>query len=222
MPTLADFLQQLFAGMSVNEAAGQTGIDPSVMSRLLRGRGKPSVENMLRIAFATGTHPSRLFEISGQPQLAFLCRAITWRDEGRELSEKDLYPARQARLHRRLQRMLELGFSRQAEAALRQLETVWEMLRPAFEAFAEESGAKAAVLTADSPQRQGDVLFTWNCSEPTAVELASVGNREGWHSYRHLSGPLTLTVFLKGPQASAKQADMVLAMWAVQLRKLYD
>lgn len=222
MPTLAEFLQQLFAGLSVNEAAEQTGIDPSVMSRLLRGRGKPSVENMLRIAFATGTHPALLFEISGRSQLAFLCRGIEWQEGKRTLREADLYSARQARIHRRLQRMLELGFSRQAEAALVQLEAAWEMLRPAFEAFAEESGATAAVLTADSPARQGDVLFTWNCSEPSALELAEKGDLAGWRSYRHLSGPLTLTLFLKGPQTSSKQTEMVLALWAVQLRKLYE
>ncbi|MEE8583779.1 MAG: helix-turn-helix domain-containing protein, partial [Acidobacteriota bacterium] len=169
----------------MNEAAQKTGIDPSVMSRLLRGRTIPSVENMLRIAFATSTHPARLFELAGQTQLAFLCRGIDWDEEKRPRRETDLYPAPDAHLHRRLQRLLELGFVQKIEAALRQLETAWEMLRPAFEAFAEETSAKAALLIADTPLGQKDVLFALRCPEPDAQEIAERGERKGWHSYRH-------------------------------------
>ena len=94
MPQLSDFLRELFSGMSVNEAAEKTGIDPSVMSRLLRGKSSPSTENMLRIAFATGTDPSALFELAGHKSLAFLCREMKWEGSDRALSERDLYGAR--------------------------------------------------------------------------------------------------------------------------------
>ena len=223
MPKIGDFLGQLFRGLSVNEAAEKTGIDPAVLSRLLRSKSSPSPENVLRIAFATGTHPARIFEAAGHKSLAHLCRQINWELEDRDLSERDLYTPRAASVHSRVQRLIDHGFLRQIEAAIEPLEAAWEVLRPALETVARDTGAKAAALIADSPARSGDVLFTWNCPEPLALELVQKRKVEDWQSYQHKAAELTLTLFLKAPRpgaATRKHAQMAVAMLAVSLSKI--
>lgn len=222
MPQLPDLLQHLFSGLSVNQAADRTGIDPSFMSKLFRGKATPSVENILRIAFATGTHPASLFDVAGQPELATLARSVRWEDS--TVSERDVYQAGDAELHSRVQRLIERGYRREIEAALTQLESGWESLRSAFEGFAQSTGSAAAVLSADSATRPADILFRWKCTQPQALELvAGVEKRAEWQAFAYTSQRLTLRLFLKTPASREvrKQAQLAVQLWAAQLVKTY-
>lgn len=219
MSVLSDYLQELFAGLSVAEVAQRTGIDPSFMSKILRGKAPPSFENVMRISFATGSDPIKLCELAGQNEMATLLRGVNWPSHQGNITERDLYPSEASELHRRLQRLIELGFIDQARAALSTLEAAWEVQRPVFETFARGAGAKAAALIAVMPARAVDVLFTWNCPDPKARELSCEGEAKGWSSFAYDAGDAgRLVLFLREPSdPHVKEVQAVLGVWAASL-----
>lgn len=222
MTSLSRYLQEnLFSGLSVAEAAQKAGIDPSLMSKILRGKTVPSVESVLRIAYVTGSDPARIFEAAGQGEMALLCRGIHWPVHQGDLQEQDLYSTRDADLHRRVQRLVELGFYEQVDAALKPMEAAWELLRPAFALFAKDTGAKAAALIAETPHRSADVLFRWNCPDSKAQQLVELKGLTGWKSYSYDSGQAKLTLYLNEPRNSVrKKAETMLSLWAASLLRL--
>ena len=139
------------------------------------------------------------------------------------MSERDLYGAREQEFHLRLERLLQLGFASQVDWALRPLEQAWELLRPAFQSVVKDVGAKGAALIADSPKRAGDILFTWNCPEPQALELVEKGQLEGWQVFSQRSESVTIRLFLKAAKTvNRKQVKIVLDLWSATLSRLYS
>lgn len=189
------------------------------MSRLLRGKSVPGTTNTLRIAWATKIPPDKLFQLAGNSELAGLCREITW--TSKQVSARNLYSVRDAGIHERVQRLLDLGFAPQVKGALSTLEQGFETLRPSFESFAKSVEAKAAVLIADSPRRKGDILFTWNVSAPRAEKLRR-GALEGWKVFDHEEEDLSLSLCLLQPgRTTRRRADIALGLWAASLMQLY-
>lgn len=220
MNRLPAYLQESFSGMPLKEAADRTGIQDSTLGRIKSGQVRPSPENLLRIARCLKVHPAHLYELQGDAEIAFLYRSVfpeTVKDA--KPTESDLYPPHSVGYHERLQRLLEMGFTRQVETALSQIESAWALLEPVFEQIVEGVGAKAAVLMVDFPERKGEILFRRSCREPTARTLADQRAMNGWQPFVQNAHPVTATLFLKGVGHLKKAADVTtpLRAWASAL-----
>ena len=104
MTKLSDYLREhpRYRGMSVSDIGRLWGIERARASRILSGGGLPGTKNMVRIANSLGEHPSKLFEMAGQKDVAKLFR--------------DLLPEHP--LQRRLDRLVAQGLEEEVSQCL--------------------------------------------------------------------------------------------------------
>lgn len=205
---LADFLNShpRLKGLSIVEKGRVVGLQRPTMSRIVRGLGKPTVENALRIAAALDVHPGTIHELAGQTELA----GFYWK----------LFPmgAGSHPLQRRLTRLLTLGQEGLLSDALDLVEAACvERLGEAVQKMAAGAGAEAALLLGDTPSDEGMVISAWRCAADEQAILTGRRKAKGWQSCRHNADSLTLTLFLKRTGSPADQAESLLSLIAAFL-----
>ncbi len=217
--TLADYLNEVFAGIPLKAVFERTGVNVATLSRLKRGKEAPSAETALRLARYLKVHPARILEMSGQTVLSELLWEI-FPEEGafRPPTSLQAGEIQKSELHRRLQGLIRRGLGKEALEALAPLEERWRSLQPELEAFTASLEAEAACLIADH-RVQGDLLCRSNCPLVTAESLAQRRKLQGWRRFSHQTEGLELHLFLKNSKAAdEKLARTALGMWSANLR----
>ena len=217
--TLAEYLNEVFAGIPLKAVFERTGVNVATLSRLRRGKEAPSPETALRLARYLQIHPARILEMSGQTVLSELFWEIFPEEGGfRPPASLQAGDIQKSELHRRLEGLIQRGLGKEALVALAPLEERWRSLQPELEAFTASLEAEAACLIADH-RVKGDLLCRCNCPLVTAETLAKRRSLQGWQRFSHQTEGLELQLFLKNSKkADEKLARTALGMWSANLR----
>lgn len=202
----ANYLRRAASKFTQAQLAELTGISTSVVNRLFTGDQKPSFEHLMRLSVVLGLHPALLFDAAGMDEGAEICRS--WMPEEESLARQ---------LCRRVQKLVRHGDSDRVDAALANIELLWDLNRDAFEELARKTDCEAACLVGDV-QVEGDVLYCWRCSEEEAQQLARERKAPGWRRFSGSDEAVALDLFLRKGKANRNEVQSTLGYWAAVFR----